>query len=196
MICLLLCKFDLKNNRIESLKLKFKAQIIFNLIKIIHKRCEYFNFNSHHLPICIITNLQENHLFCLDGIIHNVFTKYENHNNRYKKKFFTLHWVYTYLHVGICYGYAYMYILYRVQCAQYTNTLLLQYFITIRGPFSAKGFSAISINFIFRATCNICPTTLQPFSKSQYPLNLPFLHYHLSCLCSQVYVLGSKYVVV
>lgn len=64
--------------------------------------------------------------------------------------FFTLRWVYVaYIHLGIGYGCAYTHILYREQCAQYTNTLLLQYFITIRGPFSAKGFSAISINFIF-----------------------------------------------
>lgn len=88
--------------------------------------------------------------------------------------------------------YAYIALVYNVQCAQYTNTLLLQYFITVRGPFFAKRFSAISINFIFQATCNICPTTLQPFSKSRYSLNLLFLHYHLSCLCSQVYVLGLK----
>lgn len=36
----------------------------------------------------------------------------------------------------------------------------------------------------FRTTCNMCPITLQPFSKSRYSLNLPFSHY-----CLLVYIL-------
>lgn len=34
----------------------------------------------------------------------------------------------------------------------------------------------------------MCPTTLQPFSKSRYPLNLPFLHYR-----PLVYILSSVF---